>query len=130
MANYVEYVCTELNPVIKHTVTGAVQAIFDVHSIWTPGQTGNITVTFGSNGCAGCSPQASWSLVGSKSDASSPSMNLGFIDPPFDSFTFNNRTFDFNEFKDATRNYCEAGKDTCKPGWVPGATPIHELVTL
>jgi hypothetical protein len=126
---YTEYVCTEVNPIIK-SKEGVFKAIFDVHSIWAPSAVGNITLTFGSSDCPGCSPTAAWSLVGSKSDngsRESPSMNLGFIDPPYDTFSFNNNTYDFDNFRDSTRNYCEEGKDTCKPGWVPGATVIHEF---
>lgn len=126
---YTEYVCTEVNPIIK-SKDGVFKAIFDVHSIWAPSAVGNITLTFGSADCSGCSPTAAWSLVGSKSNngsKDSPSMNLGFIDPPYDTFSFNNKTYDFNDFRDSTRNYCEEGKDSCKPGWVPGATVIHEF---
>jgi hypothetical protein len=124
---YFEAPCTEVNPVVKKTASGAFQAIFEVSAVWEPGQVGTITVTFGGATCDGCSPDAAWSQVGSKSSSKNPSMNLGFIDPPFDKFTFNEKEYPFEQFSDATRNYCEAGKDTCKPAWVPGATVIHEF---
>jgi hypothetical protein len=54
-------------------------------------------------------------------------MNLGFIDPPYYDFTFDGVTYKYDTFKDATRNYCTDGKDSCSKGWVPGATVIHEF---
>ena len=53
-------------------------------------------------------------------------MNLGFIDPPYTSFTLNGVTY--TAPASATRNYCgTTGPGSCTPGWVPGATVIHEF---
>jgi hypothetical protein len=55
-------------------------------------------------------------------------MNLGFMDPPFEDFTFNGETFKFEKFKTAKRNYCDTEhSDSCWENWVPGATVVHEF---
>jgi hypothetical protein len=69
--------------ILTHTpATGALGAIFQRNVIWQPGDRGTITITFGnySKYSSGC---ASWSQLGTNSNNSRPSMNLGFIDPPF-----------------------------------------------
>jgi len=122
------------------------RAIFQKNNVWGKnGQnmTGLLTVTFGSMKCDGCGPTASWSLIGSDSNGSSPSLNLGFIDPPYSDFTFNGKTYPYKEFKNATRNYCDLDTITvpstctdlsdfhchaCEPNWVPGATIVHEFM--
>jgi len=103
---------------------------------------GNITITFGSASCDGCSPSASWSLIGSDSNDSSPSMNLGFIDPPYEDFTFNGVVYPYKDFQNATRNNCELDTYSvrpncspnsdpnchgCNPAYIAGATVIHEF---
>jgi hypothetical protein len=95
-------------------------------AVWKPGDTGTITVTFGGYGCDGCSPDASWSQIGKHSSDNFPSMNLGFIDPPYTSFTLNGVSY--TAPPSATRNYCgSTGASSCTSGWVPGATVIHEF---
>lgn len=102
-------------------------AISMTSAVWKPGQKGTVSVTFGENGCSGCSPDASWSLIGTECIGVSPSMNLGFIDPPYSSFSYNGVTYQAP--LSATRNYCSPGgaQNTCYSGWVPGATVIHEF---
>lgn len=105
-------------------------AIFQKNTIWEQGSKGLITITFGTydSNQSGC---AAWSLVGSDSNSTIPSMNLGFIDPPFgksfigvDGITYDLPIYDKNlcacgptdcdcncggskkEDKNATRNYC------------------------
>jgi hypothetical protein len=107
------------------------KAISLTESIWKPGTGKNpsenkITITFGGyNQCAGCSEDAAWSHIGSNSNSEYPSMNLGFIDPVYGSFTWKGKTFNVPE--SAARNYCKNGKDSCSSGWVPGATVVHEF---
>jgi len=112
------------------------RAIAERQYVWRPGAKGLITLTFGLKRCPGCSPEAAWSNVGSqslnvnKNDPSSdkPTMNLGFIDPPFDTFSFEDKTYDKKLFTYDTRNYCEGPEiQSCNEGWVPGATVIHEF---
>ena len=76
------------------------KAIFQKDKIWKAGQTGNITITFGTNSCSGCGTGASWSLIGTDCNSQLPSCNLGFIDPPTDSFTWNGVTYTSDQFVD------------------------------
>lgn len=113
-------------------------AITLTEAVWRQGQKGKITITFGVNGCEGCSPDAAWSLIGNQSSGQKPSMNLGFIDPPYDSFDFKGKTY--KAPITATRNNCASGdlkkkctdepsakNCNCYPNWVPGATVVHEF---
>lgn len=103
-------------------------AIFLKSAIWRPGQKGKITITFGDQMCAGCDPSAAWSQIGSNSTGEYPSMNLGFMDPPFKDFSFNGKTYKFEEFESAMRNYCNSSdSSSCWEGWSPGCTVIHEF---
>jgi hypothetical protein len=126
----VQYPCVEVFPKSGTGMNkGTLRAIFQKDALWKSGDVGKATVTFGSQRCAGCAPDASWSLVGKNVDSGwGPSMNLGFIDPPYIDFTFNGKTYSYTtDFKNATRNYCSTGPNTCSSGWVPGATVIHEF---
>jgi hypothetical protein len=135
MPKQFQAICVERYP--KHALSKALtkgpkslKAIFQKNAVWKPNSQGLLTVTFGTNKCAGCDPEASWSMIGSESTAENPSMNLGFIDPPYSSFDFNNKQYPINSFKDATRNYCGSysdGQGSCSKGWEPGATVIHEF---
>lgn len=122
----------------KATQSLVFKAITLTEAVWRQGQKGTITITFGVNGCSGCSPDAAWSLIGNQSNSQSPSMNLGFIDPPYGSFEFKGTKY--NVPVTATRNYCASGNLTkkctdnpskencgCYPNWVPGATVVHEF---
>ena len=121
--------CTEVVP--KSALKNASQslifsAITMTDAIWKPGDKGTITITFGGYGCDGCSPDAAWSQIGNHSNDNYPSMNLGFIDPPYTSFMFNGKSY--TAPASATRNYCgTTGPGSCTSGWVPGATVIHEF---
>jgi hypothetical protein len=121
--------CTEvISKDDKHKITQSkiFSAITMNDAIWKPGDKGTITITFGDYSCDGCSPDASWSQIGKHSSGSYPSMNLGFIDPPYTSFMWNGKTY--SAPASATRNYCGGtGNLSCTPGWVPGATVIHEF---
>ena len=101
-------------------------AIFLNETIWGAGINGAITITFGTNNCDGCTTEGAWSYIGSQSNYFSsqnqPSMNLGFIDPPFEPFTMDGKTFNVIT---ASRNYCSGSQ--CWAGWVPGATVLHEF---
>ena len=66
----------------------ATSAIFLKSVIWQPNTRGKISITFGDTKCSGCSPGAAWSHLGSNSTKEYPSMNLGFIDPPFENFEY------------------------------------------
>ena len=121
--------CTVVTP--KETLKGATQslvfsAITLTDALWKPGDKGTVTITFGGYSCDGCSPDASWSQIGNHSNNAVPSMNLGFIDPPYTAFTLNGVTY--TAPASATRNYCgTTGPGSCTPGWIPGATPVHEF---
>ena len=113
-------------PSHKKTQSTIFSAITMTSAVWKPGDKGTITVTFGNYGCQGCDPSASWSEIGNNSNGIVPSMNLGFIDPPYTSFTLDGITYQAPS--DATRNYCgNSGPSSCQSGWVPGATVIHEF---
>ncbi len=121
----------------------SLSALFQKSLIWTPGSEGSITITFGTGCDDGCSPEASWSQVGKQSNDLNPSMNLGFIDPPYVDFIFGPKKYFSKDFKDATRNYCVVPEGSevpdgallshnpipgfCDKGWEPGATVIHEF---
>jgi len=125
-----QYPCT--SSVDMGSTTGrfnVVRGIFDKKFLWPSDSKGLITISFGTTRCDGCSEDAAWSLVGTDAnDQPSPSMNLGFIDPPFETFTFNGLSFNKSLFQDATRNYCETSeKSSCKSKWQEGATVIHEF---
>lgn len=103
------------------------KAIGLTSSIWKQGGTGNINVTFGSYNYpneANVSPFAAWSYVGSQTNGQMPSMNLGFIDPPLESFEYDGKIYKPESY--ATRNYCGINGN-CVPNWVPGATVVHEF---
>lgn len=130
-----QYICVEKMPrhlrmdIIEDSKTlGKQKAIFQKDSLWTKGSKGLITVTFGAQQCPGCSDQASWSFIANQANTTKPSMNLGFIDPGFESFTFKDKTYDYKDFKDATRNWCSsASQNDCDPNYVEGATVLHEF---
>ncbi len=121
--------CTEIAPKtgLKRAVQSLVfSAVTMTDALWKPGDKGTITVTFGGYACDGCSPDAAWSQIGNHSSENSPSMNLGFIDPPYTSFMLDGVSY--TAPANATRNYCgKSGPGSCTTGWVPGATVIHEF---
>ncbi len=125
----VQYVCTEMLPKSQDYRPGVQRAIFQKNAIWRSGAVGHLNITFGNQRCAGCSSDAAWAIIGSDGNNQSPGLNLGFIDPPFEDFIFNKKTYKYDTFKDATRNYCSDTLDSksCDSGWVPGATVIHEI---
>lgn len=109
------------------------KAVFQKNAIWKSGSKGKISITFGTfNGgpSSGISPDAAWSHIGSQSTDQFPSMNLGFIDPPYEDFEYNGVKYLLSDFKNDTRNYCNASvlnTSGCWDGWVPGSTVIHEF---
>jgi hypothetical protein len=111
---------------IENTNTGY-RAVFLKNSTWRTNSNNKITITFGSNGCQNCSYNAAWSNIGSQSTTQSPSMNLGYIDPPFSDFTVDGITFKYYDFKNAYRNYCNSNNTSCVQGWKPGRTVLHEF---
>ena len=100
-------------------------ALYLDESIWKDG--GTISITFGKLGCSGCSTEAAWSYIGSQSDSKYPSMNLGFCDPPWNDFTQDGFIFKYNDFSNASRNYCSTDSNSCWNNWIPGATILHEF---
>jgi hypothetical protein len=101
-------------------------AITMTNAIWKAGSSGTITITFGGYGCEGCSPDAAWSMIGNQSTTAMPSMNLGFIDPPYEPFMLDG--VEYSAPEDEMRNYCgPSGKSSCHENWKPGATVIHEF---
>lgn len=132
----VQYACLTGNGPPPSKRQGALRAIFKKNAIWSAGQVGRITITFGSYRCNGCDSTAAWSNIGSESNGARPSCNLGFIDPPFNNFKFGDITYTYDSFKTATRNYCDCdtslvccqggGPNKIRP-WTPGSTVIHEF---
>jgi hypothetical protein len=64
-------------------------AVTETKKLWRAGDRGTITITFGDYPCSGCTKNGAWSTIGNESSETQPSMNLGFIDQPFDSFEWN-----------------------------------------
>jgi len=124
-----EFPCTQILSKGDHNNIAQSQmysAITLTSSLWKPGDKGTVTVTFGDYSCDGCSPSASWSQVGKNCNNSIPSTNLGFIDPPYGSFTFQGVTYNVPD--SAIRNYCgTTGPTSCSASWTPGATVLHEF---
>jgi hypothetical protein len=125
-----QYICAErYSHKLKKDLTNpsafkSLKAIFQQNAVWKKGSTGTVTVTFAK--CATCD-DASWSMIGSESTASNPSMTLNFIDPPFVDFMYNGKTYPYSDFKDATRNWCSDQRTDCDANWLPGATILHEF---
>ena len=107
------------------------RAIFKKEFIWKSGQIGNITITFGDYPCNDCTRNASWSLIGSDANNKPyPSMNLGWVDPPFEDFEYDGTIYLSNSFIIEKRVGCEENsisKSSCKTNWEPGMTIIHEF---
>ncbi len=128
------------------------KAVSKNSAIWKQGQKGNITITFGTSLCDGCGTGAAWSNIGSESNEKTPSMNLGFVDPPYGSFEYKGIKYDVpiseernncislrmdcNETDNRdgcirAKKRCENSPSpnncSCAPGWVPGATVVHEF---
>jgi hypothetical protein len=119
------------------------QAITRTDAVWK--QNGEITISFGNYpGCGACSPGAAWSYIGNQSASKKPSMNLGFIDPPYKFFDYKGKRYNVPICD--SRNYCLGMCDGsenrqqqickkeqnpkacgCEKGWVPGATVVHEF---
>jgi len=121
--------CTDIYPTAD-TKDASQSLIFSAITMtsatWKSGDKGTITITFGGYNCEGCSVEAAWSQIGKQSNGMVPSMNLGFLDPPYKSFEFEGKKYDVPD--SATRNYCgNTGPSSCHKGWVPGATVVHEF---
>lgn len=102
------------------------EAISLTNAILKPGTTTKVSITFGDYEAPGVSPDAAWSHIGSMSNSQYPSMNLGFIDPPYEAFEYNGKKYQPDPY--ATRNYCgTTGISSCTKGWTPGTTVIHEF---
>lgn len=102
------------------------KAIGLTSSIWKK-EGGDLNVTFGSYKYPNepnVSPFGAWSYVGSQTNNAMPGMNLGFIDPPYESFEYNGKTYSPEVY--ATRNYCRVD-GSCSAGWTPGTTVVHEF---
>ena len=109
--------CTtvEKNKNLKRAVQNLpTSAIFLKSSIWGPGSSGTISVSF-----SGGSAQSS---VGNVSNNSRPSMYLGWVDPPFsDSFDYFGSEIPIENTNNEHRNYGFLDE------YVAGATVIHEF---
>ena len=70
-------------------------AISETSSVWKPGQKGTISISFNEGGGA-------WSMFGSSTTV--PSMNLGYVDPPFTSFAYAGKVYQVPS--NAVRNNC------------------------
>lgn len=113
------YPCVERTPQQNNKVF---RAIFQNSAIWKPGQRGTITIDFLET-LPDPQKYAS-SMVGPSRD--SPSMYLGYIDPPLTSFrSVSGKQFPMPSLREI-RNHCSSdGK--CPSGWVPGSTVVHEF---
>ena len=101
------------------------KAIFNKTKVWQPGDNGEITITFGRYPCDSCSLNVNWSNIGTDSSLRIPSMNISTLDPPFEDFQWDGKTYGYEQFKDAPRNGCEGIQ--CNARWAPGGTVIHEF---
>jgi hypothetical protein len=89
-------------------------AIFLKSTIWGPGSSGTISITFNESGA--------WSNIGSESTYSRPSMNLGWVDPPFGTtFDYFGTEIQIEKSEQEHRNY---GYENA---YKPGATVVHEF---
>jgi hypothetical protein len=98
-------------------------SLYSIESIHKPKSICNVTVSFGYSDYDNVNPYTSWSHIGSECNNQLPSMNLGFIDPPLDSFEYNNKVYEPDP--DAIRNYYPL--DDPNETWIPGSTVIHEV---
>ena len=107
------------------------KAIFEKNRIWKKGEKNEISITFGNYPCKECSANAGWSLIGNEAmDEPYPSMNLGFIDPPFDDFEWNGNIYLKSGFEYEKRNLCRQYSSSirdCEANWVAGWSVIHEF---
>lgn len=87
-------------------------SISSINNYWKKGSSGTITISFRD-------PNVSWCHIGTNCNQETPSMNLGFIDPPIDCFEYNHNIYCTD--KDAVRNHFNE-KD-----WVAGGTVLHEF---
>lgn len=124
-----EMICLDMfSPTINPNLK---RAIFEKQYTWKYGQTGNITITFGDYPCNNCSKSSSWSLIGNEAiNKPYPSMNLGWVDPPFEDFEYDGITYLVESFRLQKRIGCDTqsiDKTTCVSNWKPGMTIIHEF---
>ena len=93
----------EFNSAVQNIPTSA---IFRKRNIWRPRENGTISITF----CPGCEPTEASSQIGNGSSNIRPSMTLGYIDPPFRDFEFDDGTgskiYKYRDFVTDKRNYC------------------------
>jgi hypothetical protein len=93
----------EFNEAVQNIPTSA---IFKKRTIWRPREDGTISITF----CPECEDKGAWSVTGSSSSFQRPSMTLGYIDPPFRDFDFDDgsgsNTYKYRDFLTDKRNYC------------------------
>ena len=92
--------CTDVYPArdfLKKDESNKFRAVFLKSTIWKPGAKGEIGITFGDFNASGVSKDAAWSHIGSNSTdqvrSEGVSMCLGFIDPPYNDFEYNGKTY-------------------------------------
>lgn len=115
-------------------------AVFDKNVTWKPNSTGTISIKFDPNNGA-------WSHLGSDSNSITPSMNLGWVDPPIESFDMDGYNFNSSLFNNEARNYCQSlncsegerfeykgdtyvclkNNIVCIDNWEPGTVVLHEF---
>lgn len=127
--NYSTMLCLDKNPDVSNK---AQLALINKKTVWSNLPNNKITISFKD-------PNAAWSLIGRQSNLQVPSMNLGWVDPPFPG----SKDFPENKF---TAKLSVGGKITsynssfpsvikrngcdnvgCRPGYSPGATILHEF---
>jgi hypothetical protein len=109
--------CLDMYP--SGSKVGATSALLNTTKIWK--SNGTITVSFKD-------PDSAWSQIGSDSSRVNPSMNLGWLDPPFESFTMYGKTFTVSNKE--KRNGCgqyQDGTYKCPDNYIPGGTVLHEF---
>lgn len=129
--DYSTMLCLDKNP-DKNKVNKVQLALINKKLVWNNLPNNRITITFSD-------PNAAWSLIGRESNLQIPSMNLGWIDPPFPgSKEFPNNKFTTILSKNGKlvnypssfpsnikRNGCN--ESMCRTGYTPGATVLHEF---
>ena len=107
-------------------------AIFFDSALWGSGSRGTLKVAFSDGSCDNCLPGFSWSVIGNQADNTNVnvSMNLGFIDPPFQDFVVDGFRFPIETIQGSERSGCTKdaqGTEDCISNYKPGGTVLHEF---
>ena len=129
--------CTADVPVPPKTKNKNIRAIFEKKYVWPQGSNGTISITFDTTGAS--------SAMGTNSNNGDPSMKLGWIDPPLESFEMDGYTFapditnekmsgcsitscePYSTTEDTTCVVSDDPDRICDNNYIPGGTVLHEF---